>query len=133
MLAIIPKHSLNLILTEADNAVYLDGIDNAGLSPTCEGFSTYAKKFGRLGGGEELLVKIHNSFERSISPTSSRILISVLEFGVTLSCKKSQMVLGSLFILFAISSMVKSYLAMKILSFFLNSSIINQWYYKSND
>ena len=78
MLAIISEYSLNLIWAEANNAVNLDGIDNSGLSPACEGFSTYTKEFGRLARGEKFLLDVH-----LISSKSSRILYSVPEFGLT--------------------------------------------------
>lgn len=59
MLAIISKHSLNLIWAKADNAVDLDCIDNAGLSPTRNGFDANAEEFGRLGRGEEIPLEVH--------------------------------------------------------------------------
>ena len=58
--------------------------------------------------GIEVLPVIHDFFERSVSPTSSRILYSVLKWGLVLLFRNRQTVHGVLLILFAISLMVKS-------------------------
>lgn len=102
MLAMFPENFIYCLWGEADNAVDLDGIDNAGLSPAREGFSTYAKELGCLGRGEKFSLEVH------CPSTSSRILYSVRGWGLLLLFRKSQTVLGSLFILLAISWMVKS-------------------------
>ena len=61
MLAMLLKHSLNLIWAEANNAVDLDYIDNAGLPPTRNGLDANAEKLSNLGGGEKLPLEVHCS------------------------------------------------------------------------
>jgi len=102
MLAMLFDNPVYLLGGEEYSTPDLDDVDNAGLSPACQGLNVYPEELGCLSRGEELPLEVH------CPSTSSRILYSVLGWGLLLLFRKSQTVLGSLFILLAISWMVKS-------------------------
>lgn len=117
MLAVPPKHSLNLIWAEANNAVDLDGIDNAGLSPACEGLDADAEELSNLGRGEERSLEIH------IKPSPLFTLYRVLSFGLNLSFRKLLKVPGEQPKYTAALSSGISFSFKKALSLFLMSFI----------
>lgn len=118
MLPIFPKHSLNLIWAKADNAVDLDGINNAGLSPARNGFDADVEEFGRLGRGEELPLEVH------WSPMNFFILYRVLGCGFeVLPLRIPAIAEWDILRNTAIWWRVKSLSKIKVLNFNINSFI----------